>query len=251
MNRNAVPPFSRKATLFTLIELLIVIAIIAILAAMLLPALDAARARARSISCTNNLKQLGTLFQLYANDYQGNIDLRNSGRYRTYAWSHSLMNSTDYRKLEKIYYCPAAKRDTSNPNALSYKTYGIKRDNFGNSYERKFGNPTRFFNSNDSRVLLLGQVKNPGKYLLLTDCVGMGEYPGEAYYFIGNPAATNRGAFHFLHRNIANLLWSDGHVAGYTAPELKKQFMDDGADVIVNNDEVYRAPEYLQRASGI
>ena len=91
---------------FTLIELLIVIAIIAILAAILLPALQQARNRAKGISCVNSLKQLSFPLTQYSNDHNGFAVPAGSADDELSLWSEILWQGgylTDRSRSDKSY----------------------------------------------------------------------------------------------------------------------------------------------------
>jgi prepilin-type processing-associated H-X9-DG protein/prepilin-type N-terminal cleavage/methylation domain-containing protein len=215
----------RKFSLFTLIELLVVIAIIAILAAMLLPALQQARERARTTKCLNNMKEIGMMFAFYADDHNDNFPIyseQNLGISTNYrAWQNEGKESgilANYiqphdpacgigkktvsaaRRIECPLSCPTLTIEGTDRYSYGYN------DGVHESKDNWWG-----FNGTNSGGIGLARLKRtmhkqPSSTCLMSDSLTQRVLPSDR-------AWSDELRLDYRHSNGVNILYCDGHVS--------------------------------------
>ena len=185
---------------------------------MLLPALNAARDKAKAISCTNNQKQLGLSFAFYQDDndsYYVPWRSTGSGEFKNWAW---ILRKNGYVTSSSILKCPNSAIFThpntngsgdviaqpNNSNAYLYIAYGY-------NHYKAFGEMGAA-----STPPKLSMVKKPSIKILVGDSYNKNDFTGGGVK-IGrndiNRVLPGAGAtLHDRHNDAAVILWGDLHV---------------------------------------
>lgn len=237
------PIVSRRLFSFTLIELLTVIAVVGILAALLLPALNKAKAKGIQSSCLSNLRQLHLANQCYEADYGCYVPGRSGGYYTGQHWNGNRTSSTQpwdvtqgllypyYGSSRAVKDCPGWTFDqTLDPaiaNNLGGGGYGYNFFGVG-SRAYLYGYTTANQNAVFAAGLSGSAFQSPVTTIMFADAahlrngqlVEIDEISVPYSLYNASPAqlqtkrpttTVNTAKIHFRHAKMANVVWVDGH----------------------------------------
>ena len=205
---------------FTLIELLIVVAIIAILAGLLLPALASVRAKARSIQCTSQQKQLAMAHISYTddnksyfapncvnNDLPANLKNKIKPRWWQEPYLYPYIDGRKDSILSKLILCPS----TNYEEETAHTQTGRPDSSYGMVSNASTFRMTRWKDSLSNALMMMDYGKearwsyNGG---------GSAAQKGFLQYdkFFTSNADKSGAAIFTRHNDRANLSFADGHI---------------------------------------
>ncbi len=203
---------------FTLTELLVVISIIAILASFMMPALIKAQSAAKSISCINNLRNMGTASQMYVDSYNGYLPAPwNSEVWPVCLWSYKLRafmhqsqktgTTAENQKLvyDGVFRCPAKENwNPTGPSDQNRVSYGLNRFDPFSTYGRR-----------NIKLLAAMQFATVSKPNSLSRMMLIGECNDGNTGIINSSFLYNSSSVYIpalWHNNMDNILFCDTHV---------------------------------------
>jgi len=226
----------KRSEAFTLIELLVVIAIVAILAALLLPAIQSARERARGATCMGQMRQLAQAVHMYVTEFNGHFPkTAPAGRNHLSDWvwggnvvSHpqqvgavqridiesGVLWTYVYSSFQRFQKMPSKWYNSPSRNVYLCASAGEVEKKRGLSYSMNWNLDKDRSGGDMPEGVILSRIKKPSRCVLFVD---EGSELNDGYYHSSDFPYQGK-----LHTGGANLAFCDGHVKWFAVEEVRK-----------------------------